>query len=213
MKLKEAIEERTPVFIYTMTYDTGFAPYVDYRWLSLACCAPPVRKDAEVGTIVLGLSGKTMENVEKQHVPIYLMRVDEALSFDEYYRDQRFIGRADNIYVMRDGEYVQDRSKVRDRRFIHEHEDKDDTKKSSRVLLSENFIYFGDSWRKDRDLHTEVSSLCKRIEFTYKRGGNYRDVYTDEAAVRDTLSFLVDKYEGGVLGNPNNLPRYLDKDC
>lgn len=204
MNLKKAIEEGTPVFLYTMVWDTGFAPHVSQGWMSLGCCAGPVREHAQLGTIVIGVSGKGMEGVCRWYVPIYMMSVDEKLTFDEYFRDRRFSGRADNIYKKKDGKYVQDRSKVKDRRYIDEHADADDTKKSEHVLLSSDFIYFGDLWKRDRALRRRFKHLCERIAFTYTAGGNYREESAVKGMVRETLSFLVGKYPEGELGSPNN---------
>lgn len=114
--------------MYTMTGDSGFAPHVKDRLLSLACCAGPTREQAEVGDFVLGISGKEMynkkmDNYVPRHTLIYLMRVDEKLTFDEYFSAGKFIGRADNIYVKRNGIYIQNRRHVTDKGYNEEHKD------------------------------------------------------------------------------------------
>jgi hypothetical protein len=114
--------QRQVIKMYTMTNDSGFAPHVNNEWISLACCAGPTREYSNVGDFVLGVSGATMDNVPK-HVPIYLMQIDEKMTFDDYFHDERFIGRPDNIYVKKTGIYVQERRNVRDGRYTDSHKD------------------------------------------------------------------------------------------
>jgi len=211
LDLEETIEAGASVFLYTMVWDTGFAPHVSHGWMSLGCCAGPVRERANPGTIVIGVSGKGMKGVERWYVPIFIMKVDERITFDAYFNDSRFQGRADNIYKKEEEKYSQDRSKVEDKRYIHEHMDADDPTKSEYVLLSRNFIYFGDLWKRDDALRPRFRHLCERITFTYTAGGNYKKESTVKSIVRETLSFLVSKYPGGKLGSPNEEP--ARKEC
>ena len=60
-------------------------PHVKDEWISLACCACPTREYSKEGDFVLGVSGKTMNEVP-EHIPIYLMKVEEKLTFDKYFK-------------------------------------------------------------------------------------------------------------------------------
>lgn len=188
--------------MYTMTADSGFAPYVTKDWISLACCAGPVRKDTKIGYFVLGVAGKTMKGV-KQHTPIFLMKVDEKLTFDEYYKDLRFIGRADNIYRKKGEEYIQDRRYVKDKRYIKEHEGENDARKSEYVLLSRNFYYFGDYWKKNEDIYKFTKAFCSKIGFRHTGGGQYKKLSINKKYVRDFLDYIKKNFDTGVIGNPN----------
>ena len=89
------------LMVYSMTDDTNFAPHIKGGWISLACCAGPVRENAKIGDIILGVGTKELE--EKVGVPnhtiIFLMKVtEEPMKFNEYFNNDKFIGRIDNFY-------------------------------------------------------------------------------------------------------------------
>lgn len=196
--------------VYTMTEDSGFAPHANDEWVSLACCAGPIREYTEIGNFVLGVAGKTMKDVP-EHLPLYLMQVDEKMTFNKYFHDPRFVGRVDNIYVKKGGEYDQDRRNVKDKRYNNFHKDKedDDTKKSEFVLLSRHFYYFGNYWKNDKEnkLYKEMNKLCnKKNGFTYTIGGHYKKMTTDNRRVRKFLRYIIDNYTVGKNGEPNHLP-------
>lgn len=199
-----------------MTEDSGFAPHIKDKWISLACCARFIRKDSNVGDFVLGVSGKTMANVP-EHIPIYLMQVDEKLTFDEYFRDPRFVNRVDNIYYLKkDGKYIQDstRRHVKDKGYTTFHENKDDTKISKFVLLSRNsnFYYFGNYWKSDDKLRKMMNKFCEKVRYYYKPYGRhykesrmYKEIRSNERDVKNLLRFIK-KYPCGKIGEPNRLP-------
>jgi hypothetical protein len=210
-KLLEAGDalRRSWLHLYTMTSDSGFAPHVGDGWISLACCAAPTREHTRVGSFVLGVSGKTMRGVPF-HTPIFLMQVDEKLTFDEYFNDERFRGRADNIYFKgEDGDYVQDKDRrhLKDKRYRRMHSDENDAEKSRHVLLSRHFYYFGDCWRRgDSRLTEEMEKLCERVGFKYTVGGHYKKVRMDNRFVQRFLRYIIRNYRVGKNGEPNHLP-------
>jgi hypothetical protein len=71
------------VFSYVVAADGGFAPNPFHGWCTLACCKPKVRKSARKGDLIVGLSRKCERLV-------YIMRVAEKLTFEEYWKDPRF---------------------------------------------------------------------------------------------------------------------------
>ena len=108
------------LFTYVLRWDTGFAPNPYFGICTLATCKPGIRKSAEPGDWVAGI-GSTQNQLEGRLV--YAMRVEEKMSFDEYWTDPRFAekkpnlkgGReqccGDNIYHQTpDGEWVQEKS-------------------------------------------------------------------------------------------------------
>lgn len=44
------------VYSYIITHDSGFSPNLFHGVLTLACCKPMIRRSAEVGEVVVGLS-------------------------------------------------------------------------------------------------------------------------------------------------------------
>ena len=144
------------LYVYVVTHDTGFAPNPFHGFCTLATCKAPVRESAEIGDWVLGVGSTRNAQAGKL---VYAMRVEETMSFDDYWADLRFqkkkpdpIGNeesrcGDNIYHRHpdSGDWVQARgyhslvNGCPDAGLV-----KSDTR-SCRVLISEHFAYYGNS--------------------------------------------------------------------
>lgn len=144
------------VFIYVVARDFGFAPNPFHSFCTLACCKPKIRSAARVGDWVFGVAGSKLKR--PGHC-IFGMRVTEAISFDEYWNDPRFEVKkpvrngsrtmmlGDNIYHRRDGEgewYQEDSHHSRPDGTPDTSNIERDTQ-TNRVLISEDFAYFGAS--------------------------------------------------------------------
>lgn len=77
----------TRVFSYIVRYDFGFAPNPFEGFCTIATCKPQIRGAATVGDWVAG-TGSAQKGLAGRLV--YAMRVDEVLTFDEYWKDSRF---------------------------------------------------------------------------------------------------------------------------
>lgn len=138
------------VYSYIVTHDSGFAPNPFHGFLTLACCKPLIRRTAQVGDWVVGLS------LGAERI-VFAMRVSERLTFEQYWADPRFaakkpdvkakqvmLRRGDNIYRPGDdGTLVQIPS-------AHANPDGTDNPKTRRhdlsgrfVLVADDFVYFG----------------------------------------------------------------------
>ena len=155
------------LYSYVVARDYGFAPNPFYGFCTLATCKPEIRRKADVGDWIVGTGSKRKKR--DGHV-VYAMRVSEAMTFNEYWRDPRFRDKhpdmhasirkafGDNIYHRNDttGRWRQADSH-------HSYEDgtpncrniEHDTR-VDRVLVSDDFIYWGGhgpeipvSFRKD----------------------------------------------------------------
>ncbi|HDR9087460.1 TPA: hypothetical protein QDB10_003377 [Burkholderia vietnamiensis] len=75
------------LFSYVVARDYGFAPNPFGGVCSLATCEPDIRQTAAVGDWIVGLS-----SLADRRPPglVYVMRVDEVLTYDTYWTDQRF---------------------------------------------------------------------------------------------------------------------------
>ena len=73
------------LFSDTATYDIGFSPNPFFGYCTLACCKPKIRLSAEPGDWVVGLTPKSQGNQL-----LYAMKVEEKLTFEQYWRDRRF---------------------------------------------------------------------------------------------------------------------------
>ena len=83
----------TTLFAYVMTNDDGSAPNPFHDVCTLALCMPMTRGAAKVGDYVVGLAGKRLReclNKGGEWRIIYAMQVSEAMTFEEYWLDQRF---------------------------------------------------------------------------------------------------------------------------
>ena len=141
----------TRVFSYVVASDSGFAPNPFHAWCTLACSRPRIRIAAKPGDLVFGLSRGCARVV-------YLMRVTERLTFEEYWADPRFEAKrpdwdaprkrkrqGDNIYRPDGaGGFVQ----LRSNHWDHEREQEGLEHKlrdtgTDAVLVSRDFVYFG----------------------------------------------------------------------
>lgn len=143
------------LFSYVVRYDFGFAPNPFEGWCTVATCKPQIRRAARMGDWIVG-TGSAQKNLAGRLV--YAMRVDEVLTFDEYWNDPRFrrkiptdrgaVKRAygDNIYHRaEDGSWIQaDSRHSLDGGVPNAGHVQVDTSVDA-VLASSHFSYFGNS--------------------------------------------------------------------
>jgi len=145
---------------YKMTHATGFAPNPNCGILTLATCKPGIREKAEVGKWVAGFTSKRLNNDEvgKERL-VYLMQVTKKMTFDEYWKEYpqkrpEHLALSDNIYFLDGNDYKQ-----ADETNVHKGEkEQTQDKKSDKVLISENYKYFG----KDKPL--DISNFKEHIK-------------------------------------------------
>ena len=172
------------VYSYVVEHDLGFAPNPFNGVCTLACCKPQIRKSAQVGDYILGTGAA---RAKRRGQLIYWMRVDEILTFDEYWIDPRFRRKrpvmagstyqryGDNIYH-RDGGGA-----FRQEDSFHSREDgstslgdlKRDTGTTDRILLARDFAYWGRSAVElPKELHCFVKNGPGHLrKFTEKQLG------------------------------------------
>ena len=143
------------VFSYVVKNDGGFAPNPFHGYCTLACCKPMIRRTAQVGDLVVGLSSRS-ERV------VYAMKVDRVLSFDDYWAGSELAAKrpdwtsrhhqeriGDNIYEpLGAGRYRQLPSKHSN---LDGTEDAAAMRKDLRgehVLVATQFAYFGETGPK-----------------------------------------------------------------
>jgi len=170
---------------YKMTDATGFAPNHDGEILTLATCKPGIREKAEVGKWVAGFTSKRLNNDEVgQERLVYLMKVTEKMTFDEYWEKHpqkrpEFSKLGDNIYHKNEkGKYIQEPNNNHSKRDI------DQDILSKQVLISENYKYFG----KDKPL--DISNFKEHIKIpsTVSRYGCFSQ---DEKKVTEFTNFVM----------------------
>jgi len=169
------------LYSYVVARDFGFAPNPFDGVCTLATCKPRIRQAAAIGDWIVGLA-----SMEDSHQPriVYVMRVDETLSYNQYWRDLRFSmkrpSRAGSLkQALGDNIYHQDVNG--DWSQCDSHHSLEDSSpnllniiadtQSTRVLVSERFAYWGNTAPLvpveflDRDGHTLVIGRNHRSNF------------------------------------------------
>jgi hypothetical protein len=198
------------VFSYVVEHDLGFAPNPFHGVCTLACCKPKIRKKATGGDYVLGMGA--VKPKLQGHLT-YWMRVDEIVTFDEYWNDPRFrrkrpvmggtryLRYGDNIYH-RDGtaEFIQEDS-------FHSLEDgslslgdlERDTGRTEKVLIGREFAYWGRAGLK----------LPARLKCFSISGPGHKSNFS-EHEIDKLMGWLAQHPERGYLGEPAHW-QFLDK--
>ncbi len=141
------------LYSYVIAQDYGFAPNPFFGMCTLATCKPGIRRCASVGDYIVGTGCKKRN---RSGYLVYVMRVDDALCFCEYWEDPRFQVKrpnlrgskkqafGDNIYH-RDpatGEWLQANSYHSLPDGPNPRNVENDTK-STRVLVGSVFVFWG----------------------------------------------------------------------
>lgn len=140
-------------FSYIITRDFGFAPNPFHGVLTLATCKPKIRKVAQIGDYLIGNSNKVTGNKL-----IYMAKVDEVTTFDQYWLDARFQCKkatmngsfktlyGDNIYHHEGEKWIQANSHHSLDNGMENHANlKKDTEITDHVLICGDFFYLGQS--------------------------------------------------------------------
>ena len=190
------------LFTYTVRHDHGFAPNPFFDFCTLATCKPKIRQTAEVGDWIAG--GGTKSKGREGHL-VYAMRVTETMTFDEYWNAPRFLDKrpAKQATFEKDfGDNIYHRNKTshRWRQAPSKHSNKcgkvnmrnlrHDTQ-VDRVLISEDFIYFGGG-------DPLIPTLCG-CNLYFGRGHKCR--YPDEV-VADFIGWIRSFGDSGLCGHP-----------
>ena len=150
---RHAIYVLMRLFSYIVARDYGFAPNPFYGMCTLATCKPRIRASAKIGDWIVGTGAKTKYGLSGRL--LYAMKVDEVLTFDEYWADPRFLPKrpvlngslkqvyGDNIYRRSHGKWCQANShhSLPGGRRNPRNIDRDTS--VDRLILAHKFVYFG----------------------------------------------------------------------
>ncbi|MBQ3919316.1 MAG: hypothetical protein II695_06550 [Oscillospiraceae bacterium] len=187
------------LFMYRLTSDTGFAPCVDKRLLSLACCkGGQIRNGKAVKTGLRYEIGCKRNGIDysKDDVYIlglyrgkflYLARVTDVITMTEYYGTFSK-GRLDDIYSLINGHLVRNHNLWNESVHIDEEQNIRDIA-GEYVILSDDFIYLG----KDA---VDIE-LIKRYAPPF-RGRKIYDGKTAEKIIAECM-----KYKDNKIHKPN----------
>lgn len=189
------------IYCYKIMRDFGFAPNPFHGICTLATCKPKIRDRASVGDWVAGFGGLGTNFPGKM---VFIMRVDEKLTYDDYWNDMRFSCKkarfdksikycyGDNIYHHNplDNEWMQENSHHSYESGINYINLKHDTRVNN-VLVSNKYMYFGD----------EAIEVPEEFSVVIPRCRDYIKI-TDEVIIDEFLSWLYGNYNEGQQGLP-----------
>jgi len=172
------------LYIYVVARDFGFAPNPYHGFCTLATCVPRIRASAQIGDWIMGVGGSRLKAPGKS---IYLMKVSEALTFNDYWSDSRFYRKrpmrngslvmmvGDNVYHQEAGNdtWVQSDSHHSNPDGTTNHKNVETDTSSENVLISNHFYYFGKSAPK-----VDLASL----EYKNHRGHSKKLLSDDNVA-------------------------------
>ena len=199
------------VYVYVVKRDYGFAPNPFNGVLSLATCKPYIRKSAQVGDIIVGHTP-----ADDGNKILFMVKVDEVLSFDEYWKDERFASKhpamngstkrqvGDNIYHRDEqGNWLQDDSHHSyENGVVNPHNLNRDTSHTDRVLLGRQFIYLGKSkidcpkWF-EKNVCTHIGHKTIDISDAQKLWSELENMYPEKGLIDYPQLFdQVERYDG-----------------
>jgi hypothetical protein len=142
------------LFSYVVARDYGFAPNPFFGVCTLATCKPGIRGAAALGDWVVGTGTSTRR---RAGYLVFVMKVEEAMSFDEYWADPRFVQKRPNLHGSKkqafgDNIYHRADPKAPWQQLDSHHSFVDGTPNSAnikndtqanRILVSHDFAYWG----------------------------------------------------------------------
>ncbi|MCD9576334.1 hypothetical protein [Flavobacterium soyae] len=196
------------IYSYKITRDYGFAPNPFGIYCTLACCKPHIRKKAVVGDWIIGTGA--VQNGLLNHL-LFLMKVTEKITFQEYWNDDRFNYKkpvingslkqihGDNIYYFQDDKWFQ----VDSHHSLHNGEENEKNLiqdlSGEYVLISDYFVYLGDKCLKVPDAYLELCPTSKQRDYITIR---------NEELVERFIKSILEKYDLGLIGTPINWREY-----
>ena len=152
-------EPENYLYIYVVARDFGFAPNPFHGYCTLATCVPKIRARAKEGDWVMGVGGSRLKATGKL---IYLMKVTETCTFNDYWNDLRFIRKkpvrnGSLLMMVGDNIYHQEPGKKKWIQLDSHHSNPNGSKNidnvkrdtsANNVLISNHFYYFGKNAKK-----------------------------------------------------------------
>lgn len=185
-----------------MVRDYGFAPNPFAGFCTLATCKPKIRNTVAVSDWIMGTGGVTT-GLEGRL--IYLMEVNEVISFNDYWNEERFWAKrpvlngslsqihGDNIYHANGEDWIQEDSHHSLEGGALNEENLERDLKSKNVAISYNFYYFGDRHIKIPNRYSSLA--CAGRDFC--KHDPAKDIL-----VNDFINHITKNFDAGVIGDP-----------
>ena len=192
-------------YSYVVARDYGFAPNPFGPYCTLATCKPNIRRAASKGDWIVGTGSARCHGTTNL---VFAMKVSEKLTFNEYWRDPRFLYKrpvlngslkqtyGDNIYYCKRGKWHQaDSHHSNEDGSVNTYNLERDTSYPY-VLISDHFFYFGRNAARIPKRFRGQSGEC-----ISKRGPGHRCRFSSPFVVR-FIQWLTSKYSPGYFGDP-----------
>ena len=198
------------LFSYVVARDYGFAPNPFFGVCTLATCKPTIRRIGSVGDWIIGTGGK---QGNQKGCLVYVMRITEAMTFNEYWDDKRFLHKRPNLrgskkQAFGDNIYFQDEIGQWQQQNSHHsyangspnpHNICHDTK-ADRVLLSEDYAYWG-------GLGVSIPQRFRNYNgYDICAGRGHKSQFPEDL-IRDFVAWFRGLGVSGYLGAPLDWPR------
>ena len=189
------------LYSYIVKHDTGFSPNPFWGYCTLADCKPAIRRSAEIGDWIVGLSPKATGNRV-----VFAMQVREILTFSEYFLEDRFKTKipdfSKRMVVYKCGDNIYEplsEGKFRQLQSMHSIglEENPKTKAhdlgGKNVLISSTFHYFGAA---GPELPEEL--------FELKVGRAHKNRFSHQ--IIQAFLLFIGSYPRGINGPPTTWP-------
>mgnify|MGYP001089386897 CR=1 FL=1 len=187
-------------YSYVIPRDFGFAPNPYFDYCTLATCKPRIRNSAQIGDWIGAYGSARMLIHEKL---VMLMKVEEILTFDEYWADARFKAKqpvfnkgmihmyGDNIYHHIEGRWMQEPSHHSNMDGSINYTNLNRDTEIDKVLVASEYYYFGNNAIK----------IPEEFEILIWNRRNHK-VYDDETLILRFVEYIRCNYTIGRHGTP-----------
>lgn len=199
-------------FSYKIEHDFGLAPNPFGGYCTIAVCKPTIRvnKSLQIGDWIIGTGSAKLKNL---HHLIYAMKVEERITMEKYWKDERFQYKkpiingslvqmyGDNFYHKVSGKWVQENSahSLEGGRTNKDHLRVDTG--GENVLISTEFYYFGD----------KAPLIPERFWGICSEGRNMKSNSIPIKVADKFIEWLQLNYSIGIFGDPIDWKRHLQK--
>lgn len=206
-------------YSYIIEHDYGLAPNPFHGYCTLAVCKPKIRNNTKlnIGDWIIGTGSvslnKINSNINKDNL-IFAMRLEEKITFNEYWNDRRFYNKkpiingsmvqmyGDNFYHEKNGEFVQEDSahSLDGGEINPKHREVDISGKY--VLISQEFYYFGDQAPNIPNQYAEIR---------LSRGSGFKSDKIPQNTGQGFIAWLQKTYHTEVHGDPINWKKHISE--
>lgn len=188
------------LYKYVITRDFGFAPNPYFGYCTLATCKPVIRRCAQKGDWIAAVGSARSKYRDKL---VYIMKVDECMTFNEYWGDARFLKKkpifnkgamymyGDNIYHEDAGKWIQELSHHSRADGGYNYDNLERDTNTNRVLISTDFFYFGNN----------AIEIPKEYGDIIHRGRNH-GVVDNKEIIEGFWEYIRRNYNEGINGVP-----------